>query len=147
VDRPAEYSSLPPFPPPPVASPSASASIVAASPPLLPKVNLRITCLNPGSFGDDGPCDQLERDTRLTIRAGEDIPMGTSLRFVRRGDPRGEVELAGLKRGRSTRMVLPPDVCRGVAGSRVQIEVVRRTPRAGSEPQVVDSLGPFDLRC
>ncbi|HKX91377.1 MAG TPA: hypothetical protein VJM15_02995 [Sphingomicrobium sp.] len=147
VSPPAEYSSLPPFPPPPLASPSASTSVVAAAVPALPRLNLKMTCLNPASIADEGPCDQFDRDTRLTIRAGEDIPMGTSLRFVRRGDPRAEVELAGLKNGRSKRMLLPPEVCRGVAGSRIQIEIVRRPARAGAQPQVVDSFGPFDLRC
>jgi hypothetical protein len=66
------------------------------------------------------------------------------LRFVRRGDDRAEVVLVPLRRGQTQRFTLPPRVCQGVAGSQVEIQVVRA---AGSSPQVVDTRGPYELRC
>ena len=54
---------------------------------------------------------------------------GTSLRFLRRGDDRGEIELALLRRGQSRRFGLPPRLCAGVAGSRVEIQIVRAARR------------------
>jgi hypothetical protein len=101
-------------------------------------------CLAMNTLSADGPCDLLERETLLTVRADEDLPGGTSLRFLRRGDNRAEVELAQLKRGQTQRFALPARLCQGVAGSRIEIQVVR----AGKgSPQVVDTRGPFELRC
>jgi len=80
----------------------------------------------------------------VTVRADEDIARGTSLRFLRRGDNRAEVGLAALRRGQTQRFPLPPRVCQGVGGSRVEIQVVRAV---GSSSEVVDTRGPFDLRC
>jgi hypothetical protein len=80
----------------------------------------------------------------VTVRAEEDLAKGTSLRFLRRGDNRADVDLAALRRGQVQRFALPPRVCQGVTGSRVEIQVVRAI---GSSTQVVDTRGPFDLRC
>ena len=48
--------------------------------------------------------------------------------------------LAQMPSGRSVRLRLPPELCRGVSGSRVTIEVLSRGA-------VADSLGPYELRC
>ena len=141
VGGPVQYSTLPPLPAPIAA---ASAAAVAATVPTLPAPRMTFRCLAMNSAGAEGPCDLLERDMLLTVRANEAIPQGTSLRFLRRGDNRAEVDLGALRRGQSQRLALPARVCQGVAGSRVEIQVVRS---AASGPQVVDTRGPFELRC
>ncbi len=143
VGGPVEYSALPPLPAP---KPAVSAAMVAATiaPPQLPAPRLTLRCLAMSTVSAEGPCDMLERDMQLSVRADEDVAVGTSLRFLRRGDNRAEVELAQLRRGQTQRFALPPRVCQGVAGSRVEIQVVRS---AKSGPQVVDTRGPYELRC
>jgi len=138
----AEYSSLPPMPAP---LPAVSvAALAAAAPPPLPAPKLTFRCLSTESVAGEGPCDMLERGMLVIVRADEDIAAGTSLRFLRRGESRAEVDLATLRRGQSQQFSLPARVCQGVTGSRVEIQVVRA---AGSKNQVVDSRGPYDLRC
>jgi len=116
----------------------------AAAPPPLPAPKLTFRCLSTESVAGEGPCDMLERGMLVIVRADEDIAAGTSLRFLRRGESRAEVDLATLRRGQSQQFSLPARVCQGVTGSRVEIQVVRA---AGSKNQVVDSRGPYDLRC
>jgi len=143
---PVEYSALPPLPAP-LPAPSVVARTAAAAVPVAPRLpapRLSFRCLAMNSGGAEGPCDLLERDMLVTVRADEDVAPGTSLRFLRRGDNRAEIELTRLRRGQTQRFALPPRVCQGVSGSRVEIQVVRAS-RSG--PQVVDSRGPFDLRC
>lgn len=149
TERLPEYSTYKPLPPPkPVASAAVAAagSYVAASPavPTLPAPRLTLRCLGTQSIAAEGPCNLLEREMLVTVRADETIPAGTSLRFLRRGDDRAEIALATLRRGQSQRFTLPPRVCQGVAGSMVEIQIVRRS---NSGPQVVDTRGPFELRC
>jgi len=139
----AEYSALPPMPAP---KPAVVADAHYKPPQLLPRPRFTLRCFNPNDTLGDVDCNELVRDMRLTIRADEDLPAGTSLRFLRRGDARGEVELAQLRKGRSERIPLPPSVCAGVGGSRVEIQVLRRGAGAASG-QVVDTLGPYELRC
>ena len=136
-----EYSALPPMPAP---LPPTAATAAATVAPFLPAPKMSFHCLSTNTIGRDGPCDALERDTVMTVKADEDLPNGTSLRFLRRGDNRAEVDLAPLRRGQSQRFSLPAKVCQGVTGSRVEIQVIRATVKA---PQVVDTRGPFDLTC
>ncbi len=137
----AEYSSLPPMPAP---LPAVSAAVAAAAPPPLPAPKLTFRCLSTESMAGEGPCEMLERGMLVTVRAGEDIAPGTSLRFLRRGENRAEVDLERLHSGQSQQFSLPARVCQGVTGSRVEIQVVRAS---GSKNQVVDSRGPYELRC
>lgn len=157
LEAPPEYTSLPPLPPPlpPVTTTAAaSASIPGlttrprASPrvPLLSGPRLTIECVKVEELGGAGPCSVIERETQVVVRADEAVPAQTTLRFVRRGDMRAEVELAQLSRGKSMQLALPDEVCTGVNNSRVEIQVVRRAG-ANSEGQVVDSLGPYLLHC
>ena len=130
-------------PPAGPAAPTASA-MAKQSPPSrvqgLAKPRLTIRCLEQGELGDGGPCTGLGRHTRLAIRADGDLVEGTSLRFLRRGDVRGEVALAQMRQGQSIRLNLPPKLCAGVASSKVEIQIL------GSN-QVVETLGPYLLRC
>lgn len=139
----AEYSTLPPLPAP---KPAVVADAHYKPPALLPRPRFTLRCFNPNDTLGEVECNELVREMQLTIRADEDLPAGTSLRFLRRGDARGEVELAQLRKGRSERVALPPSVCAGVGGSRVEIQVLRRGAGAASG-QVVDTLGPYELRC
>jgi len=119
----------------------AKPTIATSSPTLAPaKPRLTIRCLDPGDTGAGSPCTFLERDTRLAIQADEDFTGRTSLRFLRRGDVRGEVVLAGMRRGQTIRSKLPDKLCIGVSSSKVEIQVL-------SANQVVETLGPYKLRC
>jgi hypothetical protein len=138
----AEYSSLPPMPSPLPAG--GVAAVAAAAPPPLPAPKLTFRCMSTESLAGEGPCETLERGMMVTVRAGEDIAAGTSIRFLRRGENRAEVDLATLRRGQAQQFSLPARVCQGVTGSRVEIQIVRA---AGSKSQVVDSRGPYELRC
>jgi hypothetical protein len=140
------YSSLPPMPtspPPPV---SVLAGEASSSVPLLPSPKMSFSCYAPGDTAEN-PCTDFNRDTLLTVRADEDVPAGTSLRFVRSGEPRADIEVAQLRRGKSERFALPPNVCRGVNGGKLEIRVVRALPAAGPDGQEVGSDGPFTLHC
>ena len=149
IERAPQYSTYAPLPPakPPVTAATATASAtMAAVPavPTLPAPQITFRCTATSTIAADGPCDLLEREMLLTVRADANVPGGTSLRFLRRGDSRAEVALATLRRGQSQRFTLPARVCQGVSGSRVEIQIVRA---ASSGPQVVDTRGPFELRC
>lgn len=140
-----EYAALPPLPDkPPV--PAQVLAGGAAGLPLLPKPRISYICSSPSDVGE-GPCTEFSRDTLLTVRADEDLPAGTSLRFVRSGEVRADVELAQLKRGRAMRMPLPSEVCSHAAGGRLEIRIVRAVPKAGPNGQEVGEDGPYNLRC
>ena len=74
------------------------------------------------------------------IRADEDLAAGTSLRFLRGGDMRAELDLGTLKKGESLREKLPARVCSGVLRGTVQVQIL-------SKSQVAETLGPYPLHC
>lgn len=139
-----EYASLPPLPtapPPPVhILPGGSAAL-----PFLPRPAMSFACFTPGDVGEL-PCTDFTRDTLLTVHADEDLPAGTSLRFVRSGDARADVQLAQLKRGKEVQVPLPPEVCTHATGGRLEIRIVRSVAAdpAGEE---VGEDGPYNLSC
>ena len=106
---------------------------------------MTFTCYAPGE-GADGPCTDFSRDTLITVRADEDLPTGTSVRFVRNGSAQADIDLAQLKRGKSMRFALPADVCNHVTNGKLELRIVRTTA-AYSQGQEVGSEGPYDLRC
>ena len=53
--------------------------------------------------------------------------------------------LAALQKGQVMRAPLPRGVCAGVTRGSVEIQVMRKAPTG--DRQVVDALGPYDLRC
>lgn len=140
-----DFAALPPMPDTPPAPvhvlPGASAAL-----PALPRPKLSFACFTPGE-GGEGPCTDFTRETLVTVRADEDLPAGTSLRFVARGNEPADVELAQLKRGRSMRFALPSAVCRGMTNGSLEIRIVRSVPAAGSSGQEVGQEGPYALRC
>ena len=150
-----EYSTLPPFPPPPVARAPAAAlsaagggAIAAAVAPLvtLARPKLDISCFNPGDIGASGPCFAFERDTMVTVRAGEPL-QHVALRFARGSNVQADHPLPALARGRSTRFALPRSVCAGVAGGTLTIRIVRAPVGQPAAQQVVGTEGPYNLRC
>jgi hypothetical protein len=139
-----DYGSVPPLPEPKsvVATSVGIGSILPSLPP--PRMTLHCGSSDDPSVFDS--CGTMRTDTILFVRADEQLPAGTSLRFVRRDDNRGQVALASLRSGQTARIPLPHRVCDGVVRSEVQIEVLRKPAASGAE-QVVDTLGPYDLRC
>lgn len=125
---------LPTAPPPPTHVLTGAAGSVA----MLPAPRMTLTCFDVGQA--NGPCTGFTRDTVVTVRAEENLPAGTSLRFVRDGDPKADVSLPQLKRGASVQVSLPSDVCRHAVGGRFEVRIVRSGQEVGSE-------GPFNLNC
>ena len=134
-----DYAALPPLPTKPVAPvrvlPGGAASLAA----VLPKPRMTLICSNPGLA--TGPCTDFTRETKIIVRAGEDLPANTSLRFVRDGEREADVELAQLKKGKSQQLSFPSEVCRHVAGGRLELRIVRSGQEVGS------SDGPYNLNC
>ena len=125
-----------PAPTPPVTVAAKSPAVAAT----LKKPKLTIRCLAPGESGAGSSCSSLDRATRLSILADADLGAGTSLKFLRRGDERARLALAPMRQGETYRSKLPPELCAGVASTKVEIQVV-------GSGQVVDTLGPYSLRC
>jgi hypothetical protein len=134
-----EYAALPPLPTAPPPPTRVLGGAGTSSFPLLPAPKMSFSCHIQGEV-IEGPCTGFTRDTLLTVHADEDLPSGTSLRFVRDGDPKADVALAALKRGRSVELAFPADVCRHVVGGKLELRVVR----SGQE---VNSDGPYNLSC
>lgn len=133
-----DYAELPPLPTAPAAPTHVLVGGVGVSMPLLPKPKMSFSCFSPG--GAEGPCTGFTRYTLITVHAGEDLPADTSLRFVRDGDPRADVQLAQVKKGRSMRFGVPADVCRHAVGGRLELRIVRAGQEVGTD-------GPYDLEC
>ena len=95
-----------------------------------------------GEGGAGMTCDFLQKDTVLAIRAVDGLDKGARLRFVRRGDERGEVTLAALQPGGIAKVRLPNDVCTGVKTSKVELQLL-----APGSSAVSARMGPYGLRC
>ena len=144
-EAPPQYSSVPqlPVPKPRLSASQAKASEAKASqanaqsaPPIRPRLTLR--CAMPRE--SYVACARFERETQLIIRADEDIAVGTSLRFLRGGDNRAELDLSKLRKGDLLREKLPGRVCSGVLRGKVLVQVL-------SKGQVAETLGPYALHC
>ena len=133
-----DYAALPPLPTKPVAPTRVLSGGAASLAAALPRPRMSFICYNPGEA--EGPCTGFSRQTLLTVRAGEDLPANTSLRFVRDGDPQADIALAQLKKGKSVRMTVPADVCRHVVGGKLELRIVRAGQEVGSD-------GPYNLNC
>ncbi len=140
-----ETSTLPPLPPPlprkPVAIASGSAAATSSAPG--PAMRFRVKCLARGESGAGSTCDFLETGTSLSLSAVEGMEKGAKLRFLRKGEARGEVMLAPLPAGKSVRVRLPTDLCRGVAFTRVELELLPPI----SPATIAARAGPYEMRC
>ena len=79
----------------------------------------------------------------LAISAVQGLENGGTLRFLRRGEARGEALLAPMKVGQSARVRLPADLCKGITYSKVEIELFG--PKATGAAAA--RLGPYGLLC
>lgn len=137
-----DFAKLPPMPSPLPATGTAPAPSI-----LKPAVAPRLTfgCDTPEDLSIDEPCAQFERETRVTVHAGEDIAAGTLLQFVRNDRPQAEVPLGGLRRGGVLRVALPAKVCSGFASGKLELRIMRDD--GNGVPQPLSSEGPYSLRC
>ena len=138
-----DYGSLQPLPPPP--PPVVTSAVATSMLPTLASPKIRLFCSSPNDPHGADECINLAANTVFTIRADETLSGDTSLRFLRKGDARADVRLAAMKKGQSMRVPMPQAVCSGVTRGTVDIEVMRRG--STGVRQIVDSLGPYDLRC
>lgn len=134
-----ETSVLPPLPPRKVALKGTAASEA----PSKPVMSIRIKCLGRRESGTGGTCDFFDRNTMLVVSALKGLEKGGALRFLRRGEARGEALLAPLEVGRSVRVRLPAELCRGIAYSKVEIELLGPKSTGAAAAR----FGPYGLRC
>lgn len=106
-----------------------------------------VKCLVPGDRGGGMTCDYFSPGTVLALRAGRGFEDGAVLRFLRRGEERGEVELDRLAPGRVARVALPAELCRGVKTSKVEIALLPPRSSKAFARGAAGRLGPFGLRC
>lgn len=135
---PAPAETAPAMPAPAVALPAAPPATRPV--PVAAKLRLTFQCYTPGDIGSGGPCISLGRETRLTVKAADALPAGTSLQFVRNGEIKAAIALDPMRQGQSARLLIPRQLCAGVVEAEAQIRVARGN-------QVVDTLGPYLLRC
>ena len=129
------YSSVPALPAP---KPRAAAGKLAAAAPPVARPRLTLRCALPRETF--AACARLERESQLLIRADEDLPATASLRFLRGGETRADVQLGALKKGESLREKLPGRVCAGVLRGKVEVQILNKG-------QVAETRGPFALYC
>lgn len=134
-EAPFRVSSLPPLPTPKgLATRSAAKSVKP--------IRVTIKCLSRGESGKGGSCDFFDKNTVLVMTAIAGLDDGATIRFLRKGEERGTVDIAALASGQSRRVALPSDICKNVAYSKVEIELV--APKATTPG---GRLGPYGLRC
>jgi hypothetical protein len=129
------YSTLPPLPAPIAAAPVQS-SVAAASAP-----QLKLRCMVGRDVSLAEPCDSIERGNMLVVQADRDTASGVLLKFLRRGDERGELRLPSMRRGQPVAVAIPAEVCAGVERTRLEV----RASAAPGAPEA--SFGPYDLSC
>lgn len=130
-----QYSSVPPLPAP---LPRAGSSLARSTAASVPRPRLTLRCALPRE--NFAACSRLERETRLLIRADEDIPAGTSLRFLRGGDALADLDLGALKKGKGLHEKLPGRLCVGAFRGKIQVQVLNNN-------RVAETLGPWPLLC
>lgn len=139
----AEYSNAPALPAPVAAKPVTLEAARAA--PRIVAPDLSFTCFDGGGTGEM-PCVDYERNTVLIARARSNVAAGSRLVFRLSGDTKAEVPLGAIAKGRSAKVALPGDVCRGTNGGQLSVEVLV-TPTGGGAPRMAEEIGPYTLRC
>ena len=138
-----DYGNLKPLPAP--LPPAAASAVATTRLPALARPRFELLCSTQHDPRATEECDNVYSTTVLTVRADERLAGDTSLRFLRKGDVRDDVELAQMDAGQMRRIRLPSRVCAGVTRGTLEIQVMRKAPTGAR--QVVDALGPYDLRC
>ena len=103
---------------------------------------MTVKCLSRGESGKGGSCDFFDKNTVLVMTAIAGLDDGATIRFLRKGEERGTVDIAALTSGQSRRVALPSDICKNISYSKVEIELV--APKATTPG---GRLGPYGLRC
>jgi hypothetical protein len=150
-----DYSSLPPMPPPVTApqvvvaqpqpgtvtsAPIAVAATSVPAVPVAPAPRLTLRCMTGRDVSLAEPCYTIERGNLLVVQSEDASNSGVKLKFLRRGEPRGELSLPPMRGGQPVTVALPNGICAGVAHTRIEIIA----SRAGSSEV---PFGPYDLRC
>ena len=141
-EAPFMVTSLPPLPNPKGRA-TATAATAAKSPAVLVKpIRASIKCLTRGESGKGGSCDYFDKNTVLVLTAIAGLDDGATVRFLRKGEDRGTVEIGSLGVGDMRRIPLPPGICKNISYSKIEIELIApKTTMAGGR------LGPYGLRC
>ncbi len=136
-----ETSIVPPLPTPLPRKTVGSAATSSA--PQVPAIRFRIKCLARGETGAGSSCDFFETGTVLALSAVDGMEKGATLRFRRKGEARAEVAIAPLAAGKAVKVRLPSDLCRGVAFTRIELEMLA----PGKAGVVAGRAGPYEMRC
>ena len=135
-----DFGGLPPLPTTTVAPPNVLGGGGAGGAP----VRLTLRCALAGDEDRATDCDTIDKDTVMVLRADEAFPRGVAMRFVRSGEQRAEVDLPALRVGQTANLRLPPNVCRGVVRSRVEVRALGANLPSGT---MAGLIGEYDLRC
>ena len=136
-----DFGSLPPLPAPSAVAPP---NVLGAGGIGGPAPRLTLRCALAGDEDRPTDCDTIDKNTILVVRADEAFPRGIAMRFVRSGQQRGEVDLRAMAVGQSANFRIPPDVCRGVVRSRIEIQALGANSPSGV---TAGTIGEYDLRC
>jgi len=135
-----DFGGLPPLPTTNVAPPNVLGGGGLGGAP----VRLTLRCALAGDEDRPTDCDTIDKDTIMVLRADEAFPRGVAMRFMRSGEQRAEVDLPALRAGQTANLRLPPNVCRGVVRSRVEIRALGGNSPSGT---MAGMVGEYDLRC
>ena len=136
-----DFGALPPLPTPSAVAPP---NVLGAGGIGGPAPRLTLRCALAGDEDRPSDCDTIDKDTILVVRADEAFPRGVAMRFIRSGDARGEIDLPALRVGQTASVRIPPNVCRGVVRSRVEIQALGANAPSGTAG---GTIGEYDLRC
>ena len=101
-----------------------------------------LRCLERGETGKGATCDFFERTTLLSLTAVDGLEQGATIRFLRKGEDQGTVDLPATASGQSRRVPLPSAICRGLSYSKVEILLIHP-----GETRTAARFGPYGLRC
>ena len=105
-------------------------------------IRATVRCLERGESGKGNTCDYLGKNSILVLTAIGGLEQGGSLRFLRKGEDWGTVDLEATPSGQSRRVALPAGICKRLAQSKVEILMM-----ASGSTSVGGKLGPYPLRC
>ena len=130
---------VPVVPAPPTAVATKSTPVTAPAK-VIAKPRLTSDAWMPARAAREGRVSSLSAARGWRSAPIEDLSGSTSLRFLRRGDMKGAIALAAMRQGELIRSKLPDQLCIGVSSSKVEIQILNSN-------QVVETLGPYRLRC
>lgn len=139
---PFETSILPPLVPLKTRPGAGLAGTVAVAVAPVKPIRVTVRCLERGETGKGGTCDFFDKNSVLMITAIGGLEKGGTIRFLRRGEDQGEVEIGATAAGQTRRVALPSGICKGLSYSKVEVLML-----AAGESRVGARFGPYGLRC